>query len=164
MDLYDRDIVIFASNILQSSGEIVLSDYNNSAEKERLNYLIDIYKSTLNEEIIEVLYPLIESEVIFDKVWNIDLNQMIYNILHFDLSSVLGNSYLYYVISQLQNNSYDDSIINMVLRILCIKRYKTKDKAKECFDEFVKLSSNIPNLDVSATCNQFEKFMSLFDE
>jgi hypothetical protein len=161
MNLYDIDINKFEINILKSD-KIILSDYNNNDEKKMLEEYIYLYKKDKNFNLLEKLHSLIESEVIFSKIWSIDVNETFKNIKKFNLDSVYGSSFLHEMIKCIKNNKHD--YYDMIYKILSVKYFKTKEKANEYFETFIDTVKHIDHIDLNKTKEQREKFINLFDD
>jgi hypothetical protein len=161
MNLYDCNIDKFEQNILQCENDLIISDYENIDELNKLRELINVYKKNKNYNLLECLHSLIESELIFDKIWSVDRNVMLHNINNFDLNSVYGSSFLFEMIKNVKNNRYD--IFDMLYKTMAIKFFKTKEKANEYFKSFINMAKDIKYLDLDKTKEQMNSFLSLFD-
>lgn len=164
MNLYNNNYETFINNILNYNNdtELELMEYNNEQEKQTLNEFIFKFQTSKNECIIEKLYSLLEMEFIFNKIWSFDEDIIKNNILKFDLNCVRGVSFIHEFIKILQNN-YDDTIYNLLFKVLTFKYFKTKEKATKYFDELKNYTKNIKYLNVHDTNIQYEKFINLFD-
>jgi hypothetical protein len=161
MNLYDCELDKFEQNILQCDNDIIVSDYENKDELNKLKELIIAYKKNQNCNLLECLHSLIESEVIFDKIWSVDRNVMLHNINNFELNSVYGSSFLFEMIKNVKNSRYD--IFDMLYKTMAIKFFKTKEKASEYFESFINMAKDIKYLDLDKTKEQMNSFLSLFD-
>jgi hypothetical protein len=160
MNLYNKDITMFYNNILKHD-KLELFEYNNSEELKSLNVYI---KSIQNNEDINLnaFYNLIETEVIFSKIFDIDTNKCKENILNFDLNIVNGTSIMHEFIKVLQY-CFDMSVFNILYKMMVLKFFKDKKSAEIYSDNFITMCKTIDGIDHSKVKSSCDQFISLFD-
>jgi hypothetical protein len=164
MNIYDKDIGIFYDNIINSNGTLELANYNNKQEYDILMDLFGKIKSMEKDsafDIVEKLHSIIESEVIYNEIFNIDYKIFMEKLYAFDLNKVLGVSFFKEVIQNIQNTKIDEYGV-MLYKMLILKCFKTRKDAEDYVKSFIDTTNNIKGLDRESTKNQCDNFLSLF--